>query len=182
MSQHGWPPAPGDGTAAPQWQAPPIEPGPAPGTQFAPHGERLLAYIVDSLIVSLVIFAAVIVIGIVTALAYGMSANNGPGSGVVSGAFVATIVLLTFAVIILALLYFPFFWARGGQTPGMKLFGLYVVRDSDGGRIGWGAALLRLIGYWVSGAVFYLGFIWIFFDDRRRGWHDLIAGTLVVKR
>jgi uncharacterized RDD family membrane protein YckC len=33
----------------------------------------------------------------------------------------------------------------------------------------------------VNSLVFYLGFIWIFIDSRRRGWHDLIAGTVVVE-
>jgi uncharacterized RDD family membrane protein YckC len=64
----------------------------------------------------------------------------------------------------------------------MRPFGLRVVRDADGSRIGWGTALLRLIGLWVAAAVFYLGFIWIFIDKRRRGWQDLIAGTVVVKQ
>jgi uncharacterized RDD family membrane protein YckC len=83
---------------------------------------------------------------------------------------------------LIGLLYFPFFWARGGQTLGMKPFGLRVVRDRDGGRIGWGTALLRLVGLWVAAAVMYIGFIWIFVDKRRRGWQDLIAGTVVIKR
>ena len=39
----------------------------------------------------------------------------------------------------------------------------------------------RLIGYWISGIVFYLGYIWIFIDKRKRGWFDLIAGTVVIK-
>jgi uncharacterized RDD family membrane protein YckC len=56
------------------------------------------------------------------------------------------------------------------------------VRDQDGARIGWGTALLRLLGMYVASTVFYLGFIWIFVDKRRRGWHDLIAGTVVVQR
>ena len=59
--------------------------------------------------------------------------------------------------------------------------GLRVVRDTDGGTVSGGQALLRLVGFWVSGAVFYLGFIWIFIDQRHRGWHDLIASTVVVK-
>ena len=62
----------------------------------------------------------------------------------------------------------------------MKAAGIRVVNDRDGSRIGWGAALLRLVGFWVSGAVFYLGFIWILIDSRRRGWHDLLAGTCVI--
>jgi uncharacterized RDD family membrane protein YckC len=33
----------------------------------------------------------------------------------------------------------------------------------------------------VSSLVFYLGFIWILVDKRRRGWHDLIAGTVMVQ-
>jgi len=30
--------------------------------------------------------------------------------------------------------------------------------------------------------VVYLGYVWIFIDARRRGWHDLIAGTVVIER
>jgi len=30
--------------------------------------------------------------------------------------------------------------------------------------------------------VFYLGYVWILVDKRRRGWHDLIAGTVMIKR
>jgi uncharacterized RDD family membrane protein YckC len=63
----------------------------------------------------------------------------------------------------------------------MALFGLRVVDDQNGGRIGWGTAFLRVLGMYVASAVFYLGFIWIFVDKRRRGFHDLIAGTVVVK-
>ena len=58
----------------------------------------------------------------------------------------------------------------------MKMFDLMVVRDIDGGPISGGQAILRLVGYWVSGFVLYLGYIWVFVDKRRRGWHDLIAG------
>ena len=58
---------------------------------------------------------------------------------------------------------------------------LRVVMDKDGGPITVGPAILRLIGYWIDSLVFYLGFIWILIDSRRRGWHDLIAGTVVVQ-
>ena len=63
----------------------------------------------------------------------------------------------------------------------MKMMGIRVVRDRDGGPITSGQAILRLIGYWVSGLVFCLGYLWILIDKRRRGWHDLIAGTVVVE-
>ena len=95
------------------------------------------------------------------------------------GGFISLVVLI---VLVVTIGYFPWFWSRGGATPGMRLMNLRVVRDSDGGPLSVGQALLRLVGYWVSSFVFYLGFIWIFLDKRRRGWHDLIAGTVVVKR
>ena len=89
-------------------------------------------------------------------------------------------ILGALAFVIVPLAYFPYFWAKTGQTPGMKLMGIKVVRDKDGGPVTTGQAILRLIGYWVSGLVFYLGYIWIFVDKRKRGWMDLIAGTIVI--
>ena len=80
-----------------------------------------------------------------------------------------------------ALVYFPYFWAKDGQTIGNRQMGIRVVRDVDGGPVSMGPAILRLVGYWISGVVFYIGYIWIFIDKRRRGWFDLIAGTVVVK-
>jgi len=73
------------------------------------------------------------------------------------------------------------FWATTGQTIGMMLFGLRVVRNSDGGRLGFGGAVLRLAGLAISCAPLYLGLIWVAFDPRKRGWHDLIAGSGVIR-
>lgn len=155
------------------WQVPEPVPGPAPGLEFAGYGERLVAYIVDAIIVTII----VVVASIVGAFAIAGGAATGSVGAAVSAGF-----LLVIVVFVVSIGYFPFFWARGGTTPGMKMFGLYVVRDSDGGPISGGQAVLRLFGYWVASLVFYLGFIWVFIDKRRRGWHDLIAGTVVVQR
>jgi uncharacterized RDD family membrane protein YckC len=155
------------------WQVPELEPGPAPGLAFAGYGERLMAYIVDVIIVTIVI----VVVAVIGGLAIAGGAVTGSASAVVGGGL-----LLVVAIFVVSLGYFPFFWARGGATPGMRMFGLIVVRDSDGGPISGGQAVIRLIGYWVSSLVFYLGYIWVFVDKRRRGWHDLIAGTVVVQR
>jgi uncharacterized RDD family membrane protein YckC len=55
-----------------------------------------------------------------------------------------------------------------------------VVRD-DGGRLRAGAAIVRWLGYWLSGILF-LGYLWILVDNRRQAWHDKLAHTLVVYR
>lgn len=77
--------------------------------------------------------------------------------------------------------YFVVFWALKGQTPGKMALGLYVV-SSDGQPLSWGKAVIRYIGYIVSAVIFCIGFIMIGFDDAKRGLHDRIAGTLVVRR
>lgn len=157
-------PRPPDQAPLSAW-ARPVEPeGPAPGVAYGGAGERLLAYIIDGLIV----FAANIALVLV---------------GVGIFLFLPFVGILAFVALFLVdIAYFPYFWTTRGQTPGMRQFQLYVVRDRDGGPITSGQAILRLIGYWIDGAVFYLGFIWILIDSRKRGWHDLIAGTVVIKR
>ena len=162
---------------APAWQAPDQPTGPAPGLAFAPHGPRLLAYLIDVLIVGAVVALLAI------ALAIPMAAIAGAAPVETMSApmwlFVSLIVISALAV---SFGYFPWFWARSGSTPGMRMTGLKVVRDTDGGSLSAGQALLRLVGYWISAAVMYLGFAWILIDERRRGWHDLIAGTVVIKK
>ena len=155
------------------WQAPAEPTGPAPGVRYAPHGPRIVAYILDGVIITVVFLLLLVPIGLIAA---GQD-RDGP-----SGAAVAALIVLGLAAIAVSVLYFPFFWQRTGQTPGMRPFHLWVVRDRDGASFGWGTALLRLLGLYVAGSVFYLGFIWIFVDKRRRGWQDLIAGTIVIER
>ena len=165
------------------WTPPTMEAGPAPGIAFAPHGQRLVAYVIDGLIVGIVV-SVLTLIGMLL-LFRGVSIDPSTGdidpSSISAGSVIGFVLLIVVGTL-LSLLYFPFFWARGGQTPGMRPFGLVVVRDRDGAPIGWGTALLRLVGMYVAYVVFYVGFIWIFIDKRRRGWQDLIAGTIVVKR
>lgn len=179
-------PPPASPPAAPQapWP-PPVEPaGPAPGVQFAGHGARLGAFVLDTILVGLV--ATVLLLIVMVPLFGALVGAAGPDGEIDSGdlgavgASAGFFVLGVLVISVFSLLYFPFFWARGGATPGMKVAGIRVVNDRDGSRIGWGAALLRLVGWWVSAAVFYIGFIWILVDSRRRGWHDLLASTCVI--
>jgi uncharacterized RDD family membrane protein YckC len=77
--------------------------------------------------------------------------------------------------------YYTIMTARGG-TLGKMAFGLRVIKE-DGSNPGFGRALLRsTIGYWISAAIFYLGFIWIGIDERKQGWHDKLSGTYVVRK
>lgn len=65
-------------------------------------------------------------------------------------------------------------------TPGKKVLGL-AVTDLNGRRIGFGRANARFWSKILSGFM-YIGFIMIGFTDRKQGLHDMIAGTLVVRK
>ena len=154
------------------WAPAPDQPvGPAPGVRFAPHVPRLVAYLIDTL----VLLGVVIVMVLVGALIIPLGGRG------VAGAILAIVWIVTLLVLLTG--YFAWSWAHGGQTLGMKPFRLYVVRDADGGPVSNGRAWLRVFGLFVvDGAIVYLGFLWVFLDARRRAWHDLIAQTVVIQR
>ncbi len=84
--------------------------------------------------------------------------------------------------LIVGIAYFVYFWseAGGGQTLGMRIFNLKVVK-TDGSLLNYTAAFIRSLGLIVSEVVFLVGVIWAAFDPNKQGWHDKIAGTYVVK-
>jgi len=76
--------------------------------------------------------------------------------------------------------YFVVFWSATGQTPGNRLLQIRVCRAADGEAPSAGAALLRFGGLILAALPLFAGFVPILLDDRRRGLHDMIAGTVVV--
>lgn len=64
-------------------------------------------------------------------------------------------------------------------TVGKMIFGLRVT-DNNGNRISFGRATGRHFAKIISGFILGIGFIMIAFTDKKRGLHDMIAGTLVV--
>lgn len=132
-------------------------------------GRRLVAYIIDAVILWVV--GLCLGFGIISLTATGASQDT------VAGANVAVQCLS----LLIALAYFVIFWATTGQTPGKMALGIKVIR-TDGSPVTWGQAILRYIGYIISGLVLSLGFIWIAFDSKRQGWHDKIANTYVVHK
>jgi len=76
--------------------------------------------------------------------------------------------------------YFIISWGRGGQTIGMKPWRLRVV-STNGGPLATRQALWRFAVALVSLAAAGAGFAWAMLDARKRTWHDIAAGTLMVR-
>lgn len=73
------------------------------------------------------------------------------------------------------------FWLRYLGTPGKMALKLKIVDAKTGKKMTTGQAIGRYFAYLVSIIPFCLGFIWIGIDSRKQGWHDKLAGTVVIK-
>ena len=76
--------------------------------------------------------------------------------------------------------YFVYFWSTTGDTMGMRLMGLRVVKE-DGSALSIQTGIIRYIGYLIAAFPLAAGLWLAAFDPKKQGWHDKIAGTLVVK-
>jgi uncharacterized RDD family membrane protein YckC len=141
--------------------------------QYAGFVTRLIAYIIDQLIIAGVISLVTVVAGFVM-----QSLNINELIGAQRIAQVIMFILALVLIICFLILYNIGFWMLAGQTPGKRLMGLRIVR-TDGERITIGPAIRRWVGYWLS-AILFLGYLWVLVDDRRQALHDKLAGTLVV--
>lgn len=72
-------------------------------------------------------------------------------------------------------------WLRFRATPGKQLLDCEVVDASTHDNLRPGQALLRYIGYFVSLLPLGLGFLWVAWDKKKRGFHDLLAHTVVLR-
>jgi uncharacterized RDD family membrane protein YckC len=59
--------------------------------------------------------------------------------------------------------------------------GARIVDAKTGGKPATSQLVIRYLGYYVSTIPLFLGLIWVGFDPRKQGWHDKLAGTVVVR-
>ncbi len=131
------------------------------GPDLAAYSWRFGAYVFDA--------ALIAIVGAI-ALAAGMALGSDTGTGLRIGLIVGGIVSVG---------YFPYFWTRG-QTPGMRLGRVRVVHEVGSEPLSWGTSIRRYVVFVFGAAVFFVGWLWVFVDPRRKAWHDIAARTLVV--
>jgi uncharacterized RDD family membrane protein YckC len=128
---------------------------------------RVGATIIDSLLLCLITFPLL-------SLIYGSSywttdkLIHGPADFLISWVFPAVIVV--------------WFWVKSGQTPGKMAIGARVVDAATGENLKTDKAIVRYLSYFLSLLGLFLGYIWVGFDPRKQGWHDHIAGTVVIRK
>jgi uncharacterized RDD family membrane protein YckC len=157
---------PNSGPAAPPpppvWDAHPVG---AAQIAYGGFWIRLVAYIIDAILLSLAMGVVGSVVGF-NVFATDM-ADYSPSANLVS--------------LVIGWLYFALLESsERGATVGKMAMGLRVVTDK-GERLSFLNATGRYFAKIISAIILCIGFIMIAFTDRKRGLHDMIAGTLVIK-
>jgi uncharacterized RDD family membrane protein YckC len=73
------------------------------------------------------------------------------------------------------------FWIYRQATPGKIAISARIVDARTGGKPSTKQLVVRYLGYYVSTVPLMLGILWVAFDPRKQGWHDKLAGTVVVR-
>lgn len=198
---------PGNPYAAPT-PYPPRLPWPVPagptatdGTPLASLGLRVVAYLLDSLIVNILAlvlggwFLYQAIEPMLPALTRALETNDAEAFNAAFG-LIDTLALTMYTVVklLVVLAYGVFFLTRWSATPSMRLVGISVRRTAAAGTIGWDTASRRVGFVVVLDAVsnlpvvgivglvlVVLNLLWPFRDARRQALHDKVADTIVVK-
>jgi uncharacterized RDD family membrane protein YckC len=135
--------------------AAPAAGAPAAGVEYAGFWIRLVAWVVDvAILTGIGVFISLII--------------EGSGPRFLMG-------------LLVGIVYDVGFWvANDGATPGKMAMGVKV-QMANGEPIDVGPALLRYVGLYVSALLLGIGYIMIAFTPHKRGLHDYIAGTVVIK-
>jgi len=74
------------------------------------------------------------------------------------------------------------FWVAKQATPGKMAISARIVDANTGEKVTTGRLIIRYLGYFIAMVPLFLGIFWVAFDRRKQGWHDKLAGTVVVRR
>lgn len=157
--------------------SPAKEPADAPAgePEFVGFWRRFVAFIIDSI-------WAMIVVGLPLAVVLGQpdldldTAVRDPAASLLalSGRLLIDLALIGVA--------FLLFWIFRSATPGKTILSAVIVDAKTLGKPSTGQFVVRYLGYFVSTVGLMLGFLWIAFDKRKQGWHDKLAGTVVIRK
>lgn len=73
------------------------------------------------------------------------------------------------------------FWVYKGATPGKMILRMKIIDEKTGEVPTRGVSIVRYLSYLISFFPPFIGFAWIGLNKKRKAWHDIIAGTVVIK-
>jgi uncharacterized RDD family membrane protein YckC len=181
---------------AQDWRPAAVATGPAAGIEYADLTNRIIAFIIDGVILAIVGFVVNLVL-----LTTFIAAIVTTGSAL----FLLLSVVVLVVDVLLAGIYFVYTWTNMKASPGQRLLGLMTVSETDGATLTFNQALARFVIMFAPGYVASLastvipgllglllslaGLAWTIFliyttanDPKRQGFHDHYAHSVVIKQ
>lgn len=136
--------------------------------EYAGFWIRTLATVIDSILIMIIAFPPLVYI-------YGWEYFDAEKTGFIAGQADFFISWILPAIVTIV------FWIKKQATPGKMVVGVKIVDAVTGNTMSVGQAIGRYLAYFVSLLPLGLGFVWVAFDKKKQGWHDKLAGTVVVR-
>jgi uncharacterized RDD family membrane protein YckC len=151
--------------------------GPPVALEVHVTGRRVLATIVDAIVICVMYFVVGLLVAILFGGAYG-------GDGQVGFSLNGLPALILFILLVFSVFfYYTLMEGYLGRTLGKMLFGIKVVREDNGGVPGLGAAALRTVLRIIDGILFYaVAFVSVQVSEKNQRLGDMVADTLVVRK
>jgi uncharacterized RDD family membrane protein YckC len=180
---------------AQNWRPAEVATGPAAGIAYADLTNRIIAFIIDGVILVIVGFVVNLVL-----LTTFIAAIVTTGSAL----FLLLSVVVLVVDVLLAGIYFIYTWTNMKASPGQRILGMMTVQEADGSALTFNQALARFVimfapGYVASLAsnvvpgilgliLSFVGLAWTIYliyttanDPKRQGFHDHYAKSVVIK-
>ncbi|MGH8454487.1 MAG: RDD family protein [Nevskiales bacterium] len=138
---------------------------PSAAIQYVGFWARVGASIIDTILIMVVI--APIALAVVGREYFDLTRTTGGTEILLEWIFPAVAVIV--------------FWIYRSATPGKIVINAVIVDASTFGKPSTGQFIGRYLGYFVSTIPLGLGLFWIGWDKRKQGWHDKLAGTVVIR-
>jgi uncharacterized RDD family membrane protein YckC len=136
------------------------QPAPETGVVYASFFERLIALIIDIVILAI----AGAILGTVSAMASQLEQ------------------VMSMLATLMAWTYLVYMDVKQGGTIGKRVMGLRVQNMDTGANLELVPAILReIVGRFLSGLVLLLGYFWMLWDPKKQTWHDKLGNSVVVK-
>jgi len=139
--------------------------------RYAGFWIRFCAFFVDTIILMMIASALSIIVG----ASFSMTQPR-PGA-----LFPVSLLILQGIILLIRIAYFTVFVGKFGATPGKMACGLRIVRP-DGSKLTYLRAFARFFASGVSALILFIGFLMVAFDSERRGLHDRMCDTRVVRK
>jgi len=143
--------------------------------EYASFFDRFIATLIDTFIFIFVIYGLLYLffgVGIF------LSESDSSPISTLEGDPLITYIFINNIFPIIAIIWF---WMKYKGTPGKIAMGIQIIDEKNGDSLSLGKSIIRYFGYIISSIPLCLGYFWIFIDKKNRAWHDIFAGSIVIK-